>query len=121
MSQPAFFIESHFHEEHEGAIVVSGEMTLHCARVDSIHQALAQAFEQCSADIAAQGGIIGHIKASVASSDVAIFSLTDTKANITKLSEKEVTIHLVGIVFSLTQSQGEAIIQSILEAIPTDK
>jgi hypothetical protein len=110
-------MESHMHPEHEGAIVVSGELSLYHVEYEILRDFLVRAMESCSADISALGGIVGHIKAAVSISETEFFSITDTVTNVKQGKEKEISIRLVGIVFSLSQMQAEQAILKILEGI----
>lgn len=95
------------------AKVVSGHLEL-TGDYPTIREGLRRGLEDFAAQVAALGGVVGHIKASVRHSQLEMFSVTDLDAMIKTAPEEQVTITLAAIVFFITEEQAESLAQQAL-------
>ena len=99
---------------HDDARVVSGHLELN-GDYGVIRVRLRRALEEFAAQVAALGGVVGHIKASVEHSQVEMFSITDEDVMIKTAPEERIVITLAAIVFYISEEQAEHLAFHALE------
>jgi hypothetical protein len=107
-------VETSFHDE---AIIVSGTLTVMTESPDALRDALASEIEKIAAAITADGGIIGHVKASVSATSVDMLSVTDVEVSIKRSPETEFKINLAAIVFAIDPEAAERYVTDALRAV----
>ena len=108
-------VETHLHDQ---ARVISGRLTV-AGSYDAVRKTLTDRLETVARAVAEFGGIIGHIKASCQTTEVEMFSVTDTDAEVSvkKAPEQEIRINLAAIVFLISPEDAEALVRQALEAV----
>ena len=104
------------HTFHDEAIIVSGAVLLF-GRYANIKEAIKERLEAVSEFVSAQGGIVGHIKASASVATVEMFSTTGDAAMVKESPEQEIRINMVAIVFAVPPKEVEQKVFDALEAI----
>lgn len=104
---------------HEGAAAVSGKLTLSGSLRD--HQAaISEMLEHLAAEVWEHGGLVGHIKASVAQSSSTVFSVTKHRATVTPCDGQTLDICVVAIAFSVEVDTLANWLHEALEKLETE-
>ena len=82
--------------------MVSAQYTA-TANPEAFGHLLTQYMEELAAQLSQEGGIIGHIKASVEVSHIEMYSITDTKVMKKSSRDTLLKLHLAAIVFAVSQ------------------
>lgn len=106
-------IERNIHDE---AIVISGALTVDTA-LDGLHAIVAAALEAAALAVKDSDGIVGHIKAALATTSTDMISVTDENAMVKRSLVKRVQITLTAIVFIIDQKEAEQIVRTALAEI----
>ena len=96
-------VEVNLHEE--GAMIASGSLSIVGVEAEDISAKLADALSRVAHHVEDAGGMIGHLKATVASTSMRMLSHTDahTEVSIKVSPQSEVVVNLVLIVFMVDQ------------------
>lgn len=108
-------VESHLHDE---ARVISGALTVY-ADVGKLKSVLSEQLELLAKAVIERGGIVGHIKASVETKLVEMFSVTDVDVSVKTAPGQEIKINLAAIVFLIDPEAAEELARAALEAVCT--
>jgi hypothetical protein len=92
-------VQVNLHEEN--AMIASGTLTLFGVDAEEISTKLANALAQVAKNVDEAGGMIGHLKATLAKTDIRMLSTTASETAVSvKLSpQSEVVVNIVLIVF----------------------
>ncbi|NLM45671.1 MAG: hypothetical protein GX200_02565 [Firmicutes bacterium] len=99
--------------QHDDAAVISARCTF-LARPETAGDVIAEALQELAAVIAEKGGIIGHIKATLESTTLEMFSLTDRAVSRKKQPNETMTLQLVAIVFLLVPEEAKKLVEKIV-------
>lgn len=101
---------------HEGAVIGTGVFS--CQGNEEIVQNLLQSgLKDLGSWITCQGGIIGHIKASMETRHTTMFSLTEEDTHSISQQSKEFQINIAAIVFSVDLESLKSQIASLCEKL----
>ncbi len=106
-------IEHHIQDE---ACVVSGVTELDGAYED-LRPRIAAQLEAVAAEIAARGGIVGHVKAAAEVTQTEMFSVTDVKVMTKTAPVVHITIKMAAIVFAIGPEGVEELVEHALRAL----
>jgi len=101
---------------HDDAKVVSGELTI-VGDAGAVREKLQNALGEFAEAVSEKGGVVGHIKASVETKQVEMFSVTDVEVMIKTAPQQEISIILAAIVFYISEEEAEAMARNALEAV----
>ena len=107
------YIERRLEDE---AIVISGSLIIKTG-VAQANETIAEELEAAARKINELGGVVGHIKASVAASSTHMISVTDEKAMVKESPLHKVQITLAAIVFAVEPEEAENIVRQALSGI----
>jgi len=107
------YIERQIHDE---AIVVSASLTLK-SDVADLNARIAEGLESAAREVNEQGGIVGHIKASVSTTSSCMISVTDESAMIKDSPLRRAQISLASILFLIDPEDAENIVRKALSGI----
>lgn len=98
-------VQVNLHEE--GALIASGSLNLVGADAEAVSAKLAQALADVARKVDDAGGLIGHLKATLAKTEVRMLSTTATNTEVSvKLSpQSEVQVNLVLIAFMVDEAE----------------
>ncbi|MCL2125944.1 MAG: hypothetical protein FWH33_08170 [Oscillospiraceae bacterium] len=101
---------------HDGAITISAALTI---VTDDIHldKRIAAEIESAAREIAAHGGIVGHIKAAVSTTATSMITAADETAMIKDSPMRRSRIVMAAIVFLVSPQEAEDIIRASLQRI----
>jgi hypothetical protein len=105
--------------EHEGALIASGVLRIYTTDLDAVRSALSEQMTAAAQQVEQAGGIIGHIKATLSSTNTEMLSITDVSQPIQdKTTEMlEASINLVLIVFAIDKDLLIAWTQEALDVL----
>lgn len=103
---------------HDGATVVSGKLVLR-GEYEPVREALQTQLGAFADAVQAEGGIIGHIKASAEIKTTEMFSVTDAQAGVMVKTapEKQCDIILAAIVFFIDDDRARELAEKALTAV----
>jgi hypothetical protein len=90
-------------EEHEGALVATCTLLFRSAREEA-ERDLTQRLEQLAQAIEDRGGVIGHIKAALTSTDTTTFSTVGTSVTLRR-GTPAISAQVVAIILAIEASQ----------------
>jgi SepF-like predicted cell division protein (DUF552 family) len=101
---------------HDGAIVISGSLAVISEEADPA-ALIAEELETAARKITEYGGIVGHIKATVAVTSSSMISVTDEKAAVKGSPLRRLKITLAAIVFAIEPETAENIVRKALSDV----
>ena len=103
---------------HDGATVVSGKLTV-IGGYEPVRAALQEKLGEFAKAVQAEGGIIGHIKASAEIKTTEMFSATDAESGVMVKTapEKQCDIILAAIMFFIDAGKAEELARTALEGV----
>ena len=104
------------HHMQDAACVVSGNTTLE-GDYAALRPRIAAALEAVAAEITAQGGIVGHIKAAAEALHTEMFSVTDVKAMTKTAPTQTICLKMAAIVFAVDTETVENLVEQTLRAL----
>lgn len=87
-------------QNHDGAIVISAGCSIHGDQ-ETISSVIVSQLKDLAVFVQERGGVVGHIKASIETNLVKMFSITDQDVMTKQATEQEIEIHFAVIVFSV--------------------
>ena len=104
------------HHMQDAACVVSGKTTLE-GDYAALRPRIAEALEAVAAEITAQGGIVGHVKAAAEVLNTEMFSVTDVKAMTKTAPTQTICLKMAAIVFAVDTETVEDLVEQTLRTL----